>query len=105
MRQMLAVPDLKRLLIAEIDRHLGDHGIVLDVSIEPLPEPGDGANFRLTLPVTLHGHLTSSPMPLEPADAGARVQASLATPYRDPRRSTAPAGDAREPRPGQEVSP
>ena len=68
-------------------------------------EPGDGANFRLTLPVTLHGQLTSSPMPLEPADAGARVQASLATPYRDPRRSTAPAGDAREPRPGQEVSP
>ncbi|MFN8147739.1 MAG: MtrAB system histidine kinase MtrB [Candidatus Nanopelagicales bacterium] len=48
--------------------------------------PGDGANFRLTLPRTVHGPLTESPLPLEPADAGPRVQASLASPYAGPRR-------------------
>jgi two-component system sensor histidine kinase MtrB len=53
-------------------------------------EPGDGANFRLTLPRTVDGHIDSSPLPLQPGDAGARVQASLATPYRDPKRAVVP---------------
>jgi two-component system sensor histidine kinase MtrB len=48
--------------------------------------PGDGANFRLTLPRTVQGVMSESPLPLEPEDVGARVQASLATPYREPRR-------------------
>ena len=52
--------------------------------------PGDGANFRLTLPGTAHGTFEESPLPLEPADAGPRVQASLATPYRTPTRAEAP---------------
>ncbi len=48
--------------------------------------PGDGANFRMTLPRTGHGAIAESPLPLEPSDIGPRVQASLATPYRTPRR-------------------
>lgn len=52
--------------------------------------PGDGANFRLTLPRTVQGPLTESPLPLEPSDAGPRVQASLATPYAGPRREEVP---------------
>jgi len=48
--------------------------------------PGDGSNFRLTLPRTVQGVMNESPLPLEPEDAGPRVQASLATPYREPRR-------------------
>ncbi|HUW15643.1 MAG TPA: MtrAB system histidine kinase MtrB, partial [Actinomycetes bacterium] len=32
-------------------------------------QPGDGANFRLTLPCRLQDELVSSPLPLEPADA------------------------------------
>ena len=48
--------------------------------------PGDGAHFRLTLPRTVQGAMADSPLPLEPEDAGPRVQASLATPYREPRR-------------------
>ena len=52
--------------------------------------PGDGANFRLTLPRTVHGPLAESPLPLEPTDAGPRVQASLASPYAGPRREEVP---------------
>jgi len=48
--------------------------------------PGDGANFRLTLPRTVQGHVDESPLPLEPADVNPRVKAALATPYREPRR-------------------
>lgn len=48
--------------------------------------PGDGANFRMTLPRTANTSINESPLPLEPTDAGPRVQASLATPYRTPRR-------------------
>ena len=51
--------------------------------------PGDGANFRLTLPRSVQGPLSESPLPLEPADAGPRVQASLASPYAGPRREEA----------------
>ena len=48
--------------------------------------PGDGANFRLTLPRVVQGPMAESPLPLEPEDVSPRVQASLATPYREPRR-------------------
>jgi len=51
--------------------------------------PGDGANFRLTLPGKAYGTFEESPLPLEPPDAGPRVQASLATPYRSPTRTEA----------------
>jgi two-component system sensor histidine kinase MtrB len=54
--------------------------------LEAWGEPGDGACFRLTLPRTSDGSLTHSPLPLVPPDAGPRVNASLATPYRTPRR-------------------
>jgi hypothetical protein len=43
----------------------------------------------MTLPCTADSHLTESPVPLEPADAGPRVQTNLATPYRSPRREEA----------------
>jgi two-component system sensor histidine kinase MtrB len=56
--------------------------------------PGDGANFRLTLPRTVDGHVDASPLPLEPADAGPRVQTALASPYREPRRTVSPATGA-----------
>ena len=48
--------------------------------------PGDGANFRLTVPEKAHGAMTRSPLPLEPEDAGPRVQSSPTQPYRSPRR-------------------
>jgi hypothetical protein len=44
----------------------------------------------MTLPRTADSHLTESPLPLEPADAGPRVQSNLATPYRSPRREEVP---------------
>lgn len=52
--------------------------------------PGDGACFRLTLPREVQGHINESPLPLEPADAGARVRASLASPYAGRREEVAP---------------
>jgi two-component system sensor histidine kinase MtrB len=55
--------------------------------------PGDGANFRLTLPRTVDGHVDASPLPLEPVDAGPRVQTALASPYREPRRTASPTAD------------
>jgi two-component system sensor histidine kinase MtrB len=66
--------------------------------------PGDGANFRLTLPRTVNGHLDASPLPLEPADAGPRVQTALATPYREPRRTPPPADGTTSETASEEVS-
>jgi len=68
-------------------------------------QPGDGANLRLTLPRTVQGHLEESPLPLEPADAGPRVQTSLATPYREPRRSAPTVITAITPEPTPEPTP
>jgi two-component system sensor histidine kinase MtrB len=77
-------------------RTIGGTGLGLSIALEDARlhggwlqawgAPGDGANFRLTLPRTVHGPLSESPLPLEPADAGPRVQASLASPYAGPRR-------------------
>jgi two-component system sensor histidine kinase MtrB len=47
--------------------------------LEAWGQPGDGAHFRLTLPCRARAELTSSPLPLEPADAriGRRVPLSV----------------------------
>jgi two-component system sensor histidine kinase MtrB len=65
--------------------------------------PGDGANFRLTLPRTVGGHVEDSPLALEPADAGPRVQTALASPYREPRRTPPPTGPTASDAASQEV--
>jgi len=80
-------------------RSIGGTGLGLSIALEDVRlhggwlqawgAPGDGANFRMTLPRTADSHLTESPIPLEPADAGPRVQSNLATPYRSPRREEA----------------
>ncbi len=80
-------------------RSTGGTGLGLSIALEDVRlhggwlqawgAPGDGANFRMTLPSTVHGTFDDSPLPLEPDDAGPRVQASLATPYRTPRREEA----------------
>jgi two-component system sensor histidine kinase MtrB len=77
-------------------RTIGGTGLGLSIALEDVRlhggwlqawgAPGDGANFRMTLPRTVHASIAESPLPLEPTDAGPRVQASLATPYRTPRR-------------------
>ncbi len=81
-------------------RKIGGTGLGLSIALEDVRlhggwlqawgAPGDGANFRLTLPAKVNGAFEESPLPLEPSDAGARVQASLATPYRTPRREEVP---------------
>jgi two-component system, OmpR family, sensor histidine kinase MtrB len=81
-------------------RSIGGTGLGLSIALEDVRlhagwlqawgAPGDGANFRMTLPRTADSHLTESPLPLEPADAGPRVQSNLATPYRSPRREEVP---------------
>ena len=81
-------------------RSIGGTGLGLSIALEDARlhggwlqawgAPGDGANFRMTLPRTADSHLTESPIPLEPADAGPRVQTNLATPYRSPRREEVP---------------
>jgi two-component system sensor histidine kinase MtrB len=81
-------------------RSIGGTGLGLSIALEDVRlhggwlqawgAPGDGANFRMTLPRTADSHLTDSPIPLEPADAGPRVQTNLATPYRSPRREEVP---------------
>jgi two-component system sensor histidine kinase MtrB len=81
-------------------RSIGGTGLGLSIALEDVRlhggwlqawgAPGDGANFRMTLPRTADSHLTESPIPLEPADAGPRVQTNLATPYRSPRREEVP---------------
>jgi two-component system sensor histidine kinase MtrB len=81
-------------------RSIGGTGLGLSIALEDVRlhggwlqawgAPGDGANFRMTLPRTADSHLTESPIPLEPADAGPRVQTNLATPYRAPRREEVP---------------
>ncbi len=81
-------------------RSIGGTGLGLSIALEDVRlhagwlqawgAPGDGANFRMTLPRTADSHLAESPLPLEPADAGPRVQSNLATPYRSPRREEVP---------------
>jgi two-component system sensor histidine kinase MtrB len=81
-------------------RSIGGTGLGLSIALEDVRlhggwlqawgAPGDGANFRMTLPRTADSYLTESPIPLEPADAGPRVQTNLATPYRSPRREEVP---------------
>jgi two-component system sensor histidine kinase MtrB len=81
-------------------RTIGGTGLGLSIALEDVRlhggwlqawgAPGDGANFRITLPVTADTGITESPLPLEPTDAGARVTASLATPYRAPRKQEVP---------------
>ncbi len=80
-------------------RSIGGTGLGLSIALEDVRlhggwlqawgAPGDGANFRMTLPRTADSQLIASPLPLEPADAGPRVQTNLATPYRSPRREEA----------------
>lgn len=80
-------------------RSIGGTGLGLSIALEDVRlhggwlqawgAPGDGANFRMTLPRDGDGQLTGSPLPLEPPDAGPRVQTNLATPYRSPRREGA----------------
>jgi two-component system sensor histidine kinase MtrB len=77
-------------------RTTGGTGLGLSIALEDVRlhggwlqawgAPGDGANFRLTLPEKAHGAMTRSPLPLEPEDAGPRVQSSPTQPYRSPRR-------------------
>jgi two-component system sensor histidine kinase MtrB len=81
-------------------RSIGGTGLGLSIALEDVRlhagwlqawgAPGDGANFRMTLPRTPDSQLTESPLPLEPADAGPRVKSNLATPYRAPRRAEVP---------------
>jgi len=62
-------------------RQTGGTGLGLSISIEDARlhggwleswgAPGQGAQFRLTLPVRAGDRLASSPLPLEPADATA----------------------------------
>ena len=57
-------------------RTVGGSGLGLSISLEDARlhrgwlqawgEPGHGAQFRLTLPLTAGGELTSSPLPLRP---------------------------------------
>lgn len=77
-------------------RSVGGTGLGLSIALEDVRlhggwldawgEPGDGAAFRMTLPLKSGGAFATSPLPLVPVDAGPRVHASLATPYRAPRR-------------------
>jgi two-component system sensor histidine kinase MtrB len=81
-------------------RTTGGTGLGLSIALEDVRlhggwlqawgAPGDGANFRMTLPAHVGGHLESSPLPLEPADAGPRVQSTATQPYRAPRRDEVP---------------
>jgi two-component system sensor histidine kinase MtrB len=58
-------------------RTVGGSGLGLSISLEDARlhggwlqvwgQPGVGAQFRLTLPLTVGGELTSSPLPLRPA--------------------------------------
>jgi two-component system, OmpR family, sensor histidine kinase MtrB len=58
-------------------RTVGGSGLGLSISLEDARlhggwlqvwgQPGAGAQFRLTLPLTAGGELTSSPLPLRPA--------------------------------------
>lgn len=71
-------------------RSLGGTGLGLSIALEDARlhqgwlqawgAPGAGANMRLTLPLTAGGHLTGSPLPLEPEDAVARSARRMA-PY------------------------
>jgi two-component system, OmpR family, sensor histidine kinase MtrB len=63
-------------------RHTGGTGLGLSISaedarlhggwLEAWGAPGQGAQFRLTLPVAAGTTLASSPLPLRPSDAGAK---------------------------------
>jgi two-component system sensor histidine kinase MtrB len=81
-------------------RTTGGTGLGLSIALEDVRlhggwlqawgAPGDGANFRLTLPEKAYGAMTHSPLPLEPEDAGPRVQSTATQPYRAPRRDEVP---------------
>lgn len=70
-------------------RSIGGTGLGLPIALEDARlhggwlqawgSPGDGASFRLTLPRSLSVEITSSPLPLEPADArvGRRMPLSV----------------------------
>jgi two-component system sensor histidine kinase MtrB len=68
-------------------RTLGGTGLGLAIALEDARlhggwleawgQPGDGAHFRLTLPRRAKADLTSSPLPLEPADAKANRRVPL----------------------------
>ena len=73
------------LSIAVEDAHL--HG----GRLEAWGEPGDGAQFRLTLPRVAGGVLRGSPLPLEPSDSRAR-RAALAGIPAQPGPVSAPVG-------------
>jgi len=80
-------------------RTTGGTGLGLSISLEDVRlhggwlqawgAPGDGANFRMTLPSKVGAPMEHSPLPLEPADASERSQ-SPASPYRVPRRDEVP---------------
>lgn len=84
-------------------RRSGGTGLGLAISIEDARlhqgrleawgEPGDGANFRLTLPLVRGHKVYTSPLPLRPVDAGSSVVGEAA-----------PAGPASGPRAGGEDS-
>jgi len=81
-------------------RTLGGTGLGLAIALEDARlhggwlqawgEPGDGSNFRLTLPRTVDQELHTSPLPLQPDDASARrLRVSVGgPPVRRPRSGT-----------------
>ncbi|HEV2089019.1 MAG TPA: MtrAB system histidine kinase MtrB [Cryptosporangiaceae bacterium] len=103
-------------------RQTGGTGLGLSISredarlhggwLQAWGRPGQGAQFRLTLPVRVRGRLTSSPLPLRPVDLRAPVDAAddrsddrpedPAT-DRGPDRGTDPRIDPRAERPAEEV--
>lgn len=69
-------------------RTTGGTGLGLPISLEDARlhrgwlqawgEPGDGTNFRLTLPLTSGGEISESPLPLEPLDRRIAARHSIA---------------------------
>ncbi len=76
-------------------RTTGGSGLGLSIALEDARlhggwlqawgQPGDGANFRLTLPRKAGGMMTSSPLPLEPVDARAGGPVPIGAPFRGTR--------------------
>ncbi|MEI8056235.1 MAG: MtrAB system histidine kinase MtrB [Actinomycetes bacterium] len=81
-------------------RTIGGTGLGLSIALEDVRlhdgwleawgAPGDGSCFRMTVPTMRGAAVLESPLPLEPVDAGPRVTAALASPYRTPRREEVP---------------
>ena len=82
-------------------RTTGGTGLGLPISLEDARlhngwlqawgEPGDGTNFRLTLPLHAAGEIAESPLPLEPADRRIAARRAVARAAASPR--TGSAGD------------